>query len=368
VAAAYCPSGQSAGAHHQETEMKADTFVQNAWYVAGMSQEFKVNDLRGMVITKKPIVIWRGKDGKVVAFDDRCVHKRMPLSCGKILDNGAVECAYHGFAYDTSGKCVSIPSQMDLAIPSRAKLKPYPVVEQDGVVWLWMGSEEQMSRVHPPRTPEFVDPQYESFTCDPIDVPCNYRLLIENLLDITHFYPLHDGNIGDLANSKIPIEFIEQEIDGNPSMKTVRHVENYRHPPFLRDWFGYEMVDREHTHCMVSPGITRVQLRCAPPGKLGTSEERGYILHHSHTPVDERRHFWRWTATVRKGQPSLDPKKSTLDRMKEMFPAVVDQDRWALERQQKMFEFPEDGYDEVHLRSDRSILTVRKILEKLETA
>ena len=46
-------------------------------------------------------------------------------------------------------------------------------------------------------------------------MPANYLLLIENLLDITHFYPLHDGNIGDLANSKIPIEFIEQEVDGN---------------------------------------------------------------------------------------------------------------------------------------------------------
>ena len=348
--------------------MKADTFVQNAWYVAGMSREFKANDLRGMVITKKPIVIWRGNDDKVVAFDDRCVHKRMPLSCGKILANGTIECAYHGFAYDTSGKCVAIPSQMDLPIPSRAKLRPYPVVEQDGVVWLWMGAEEQMARVKPPRTPEFVDPTFETFSCPPIDVPANYRLLIENLLDITHFYPLHDGNIGDLANSKIPIEFIEQEIDGNPSMKTIRKVKNYRHPPFLHDWFGYEMVDREHTHCLVSPGITRVQLRCAPPGKLGTSEERGYILHHTHTPVDERRHIWRWIATVRKGQPSLDPKIPTLERMKAMFPAVVDQDRWALERQQKMFEFPEDGYDEVHLRSDRSILAVRKILEQLESA
>ncbi|MEO5764266.1 MAG: aromatic ring-hydroxylating dioxygenase subunit alpha [Casimicrobiaceae bacterium] len=346
--------------------MIANSFVRNAWYVAGMAAEFKTDDLRGMVIAKKPVVIWRGADGKVVAFDDRCVHKRMPLSCGKILANGTIECAYHGFTYDTTGKCVAIPSQMDLPIPTRAKLRPFPVVEQDGVVWLWAGDPARMGATRPPRTPEFADREFESFTCEPIHVPANYRLLIENLLDITHFYPLHDGNIGDLANSKIPIEFIEQEIDGNPSMKTIRRVQNYRHPPFLQEWFGYEVVDREHTHCMVSPGITRVQLRCAPPGRLGTPDERGYILHHSHTPIDETHHLWRWTVTVRKGQPSLDPATPSIERIKAMFPAVVDQDRWALERQQTMFNYDEDGYAEVHLRSDRSILTVRKILDALE--
>jgi vanillate O-demethylase monooxygenase subunit len=272
--------------------VSANSFVQNAWYVAGMSGEFERNKLHGMVIAKKPVVIWRALDGKVVAFDDRCVHKRMPMSCGKLLENGTLECSYHGFTYDSSGKCVVIPSQTDLPIPTRAKLKPFPVVEQDGVVWVWAGNPDQIGNTHPPRTPEFLDPEFDSYTCDPIHVPANYILLIENLLDITHFYPLHDGNIGDLANSKIPIEFIEQEIDGNPSIKTIRRVQNYKHPPFLMEWFGYEIVDREHTHCMVSPGITRVQLRCAPPGKLGTEHERGYILHHSHT---------RWTKPITSG-------------------------------------------------------------------
>ena len=48
-----------------------------------------------------------------------------------------------------------------------------------------------------------------------MEVPANYLLLIENLLDITHFYPLHDGNIGDIANSRIPVELEEGETDGN---------------------------------------------------------------------------------------------------------------------------------------------------------
>jgi phenylpropionate dioxygenase-like ring-hydroxylating dioxygenase large terminal subunit len=53
-------------------------------------------------------------------------------------------------------------------------------------------------------------------------VPANSLLLIENLLDITHFYPLHDGNIGDVENSRIPVRLEEGVRDGNPYVGTVR--------------------------------------------------------------------------------------------------------------------------------------------------
>jgi vanillate O-demethylase monooxygenase subunit len=56
------------------------------------------------------MVIWRTKDGEVVAYDDRCSHKRFPLSKGRLMPDGTLECAYHGLRYDTSGKCVMIPS------------------------------------------------------------------------------------------------------------------------------------------------------------------------------------------------------------------------------------------------------------------
>ncbi len=80
----------------------------------------------------------------------------MPLSCGKILANGTLEGSYVGFAYDGNGKCVAIPSQTDAPIRSRAKLEPFPVIEQDGVVWLWAGDPDRMGKTRPPRMPEFV--------------------------------------------------------------------------------------------------------------------------------------------------------------------------------------------------------------------
>ncbi|MEX2151624.1 MAG: aromatic ring-hydroxylating dioxygenase subunit alpha [Steroidobacteraceae bacterium] len=339
--------------------MPLNTFVENAWYVAGRSSEFPANQPKGLKITGRPVLLWRSADGNIASFDDRCVHKRMPLSEGVVLSDGVLECPYHGFCYDSSGKCVRIPSQLDLQIPTRAKLRPFPVVEQDGLVWVWPGDAAKIGDAVPPRTPELASPDWTSHMFDPLHVPANYVLLIENLMDITHFYPLHDGNIGDIEQSKIPIEIVEERLHGVDTVKTVRRVQGYKQPPFMAEWFGYPVVDRWHTHHMMGPGLTRVELRCAPPGKLGVEkEERGYIIHHSHTPIDGTNHTWRLWVTTRS--------KDLTTRIAATFPAVMDEDLWVLERQQRMFEYPEDGYHEVYLRSDKALLRCRKILEEME--
>jgi vanillate O-demethylase monooxygenase subunit len=348
--------------------MPANTFVENAWYVAGRSQEFPIDQPKGQKIGNRPVLVWRPRDGKIAAFDDRCVHKRMPLSEGRVLADGVLECAYHGFCYEPSGKCVRIPSQLDLPIPSRAKLRPFPSVEQDGLVWVWPGDPAKIGEVQVPRTPELAGAAWEVHMFDPVHVPANYALMIENLLDITHFYPLHDGNIGDIEQSKIPVELVEETLWGTPTVKTVRRVQGYKQPPFMVDWWGVPVVDRWHTHHMVAPGLTRVELRCAPPGKLGQAEhEFGYVIHHAHTPIDAGNHVWRlWVSTPSGSRAAADPTKSCTARIAEMFPAVMEEDRWALEWQQRMFEYPDDDYHEVFLRSDQPLLRCRKILAQLE--
>ena len=341
--------------------MPLNTFIENAWFVAGSSSEFPVNQPKGLQICGRPVLVWRAGEGKIASFDDRCCHKRMPLSEGTILPDGVLECAYHGFCYDSSGHCVRIPSQLDLPVPSRAKLRPFPVLEQDGLVWVWPGDPARIGEAVPPRTPELAAADWTTHMFDPVHVPSNYVLLIENLMDITHFYPLHDGNIGDIEQSKIPIELVEEKLHGVQTVKTIRRVQGYKQPPFMADWFGYPVVDRWHTHHMMSPGLTRVELRCAPPGKLGNApDERGYVIHHSHTPIDGTNHTWRlWISTRSKDLTATIAKT---------FPVVMDEDRWALERQQKMFAYPDDGYHEVYLRSDKALLRCRKILEEMERA
>ncbi|HRY05935.1 MAG TPA: Rieske 2Fe-2S domain-containing protein [Hyphomicrobiaceae bacterium] len=357
--------------------MSGQFFVRDCWYVAGLSGDFQPEKLTGHVIAEKPIVIWRTKDGEVVAYDDRCSHKRFPLSKGRLMPDGTLECAYHGMRYDTSGKCVMIPSHPSGPISPQATVRAFPVVEQDGLVWIWPGDPARSQTQKPPRVPEIGHDEWESVCVGPMDVQANYLLLIENLLDITHFYPLHDGNIGDIANSRIPIELEEGEEDGNSYVMTVRKTSDYKQPPYLEDWFHYPVVDRHHTHCMMSPALTRVVMRNAPPGQLQQRDsdrefpgrldingvERGYVLVHTLTPVDERNHIWRIIVNCpAKDTAKGDPTKSTAKRIAEMFPAVAAEDLWAVAEQQKMFDYPDDGYSEVFLKPDLALRRARKIM------
>ena len=343
----------------------------NCWYVAGISKDFPKGELTGRVICNRPIVMWRAKEGDVLAYDDRCAHKRFPLSKGRLMDDGTLECAYHGMRYDVSGKVVMIPSHPSGPISPQAKLKPFPIIEQDGLVWVWPGDADKAETRKPPHTPEITDPDWDTVIGEPMDTPANFMLLIENLLDITHFYPLHDGNIGDIENSRIPIKLEEGEVDGNRYVKTIRKVKNYAQPPYLIDWFHYETVDREHTHCMQSPGFTRVVMRNAPPGELGGglgkgSIERGYVLMHSHTPVNDRRHIWRWYLSAPVDHMSAgDPKMSTAKRAAAMFPEVVAEDLFALDQQQAMFDYPDEGYQEVFLKPDKGLRRARQIVQDM---
>ena len=85
-------------------------------------------------------------------------------------------------------------------------------------------------------------------------------------------------------------------------------------------------------------------MRVAPPGKLGTDLERGYTLLHLHYPIDKENLEWRISISCKKGHTPLnDSTRSTPEVISEMFPAVVAEDEWALERQQKWLPTPTRG-------------------------
>ena len=90
-------------------------FLRNAWYAAGFSDEFGRN-LLARTFLNEAVVIFRTQDGKAIAIEDRCAHRRLPLSMGRLIGD-QVQCGYHGLVYDCSGRCVKIPGQTAKSIP-----------------------------------------------------------------------------------------------------------------------------------------------------------------------------------------------------------------------------------------------------------
>lgn len=336
--------------------------IEDAWYCAGFSDQFASGDLKDLTMAGRPMVAWRTVDGTVTVLDGRCVHKRFPLARGRFIEPDVLECAYHGFCYDALGDCTSIPAQTHGRIPRTAKLTRFPVVEQDGVVWVWPGDPDRSSDVAVPPTPEIGDPEFRTIHSEPIIVRAHYRLMIENLLDITHFYPLHADSVGDIENSRIPVDIERRDLNGAQSIGTVRRVSDYKLPQGLQDWFGMEVVDRIHTHTMLNPGITRVQMICAPPGALGTSAQKDYVFYHTHTPVDSETHIWHWSVNVKESLMSAtQPPQPLANAIAADLATVGQQDVWALEEQQRMFKYQDRDYAEVHIKTDGAVVMVRNL-------
>ena len=79
------------------------------WYPACISSSIAHGAMQGIVLLGQPILVFRGRDGAVSAVRDICPHRGMPLSFGR-FDGERVACAYHGWQFDTAGRCRHIPS------------------------------------------------------------------------------------------------------------------------------------------------------------------------------------------------------------------------------------------------------------------
>lgn len=158
----------------------------NHWYVVARSSEV-TTDPYAVTLWKQPIVLYRQSDGQVCALEDRCPHRFVKLSEGKV-QRDRVECAYHGWQFNAEGKCVSIPYLSEKQKLPPCQLRLYPVQEGDGFIWIFLGDEN-------PTVPRFQVPEWDHLnyiaTVSVIDTQAHYSYLIENLMDMYHGH-LHE--------------------------------------------------------------------------------------------------------------------------------------------------------------------------------
>ena len=87
-----------------------DLILKNLWYLALAGEHLKIGKLIGRTIANERIVFGRDRSGKPFALKDNCPHRGVPLSLGHVLDNGNIQCCYHGWEFDAEGTCKNIPA------------------------------------------------------------------------------------------------------------------------------------------------------------------------------------------------------------------------------------------------------------------
>jgi phenylpropionate dioxygenase-like ring-hydroxylating dioxygenase large terminal subunit len=168
--------------------------IANQWYVLLESDEVKRQPV-GVTRMGEKMVFWRDGDGKVICMPDKCCHRGIELSTGVVLDNGRLQCPFHGFEYDATGRVVVIPANGRSApVPRAFHVPPYPTHEAHGFIWVWWGRNPPDDLAPPQWFADVDDSLYYKTAHDPWDT--HYSRVIENQLDVVHVPFIHHNTIG----------------------------------------------------------------------------------------------------------------------------------------------------------------------------
>lgn len=167
-------------------------FLKSAWYVAGWSSEFGAGELHARTLVDEPLVLIRGGDGALVAMTDRCPHRWAPLSRGRI-EGDTIRCMYHGLRFALDGRCVEIPGQPKASPALNNRV--YPVIERHKWAWIWMGDP---GKAEPALIPDvgLLDDESKRVFRGRLDYDVDYRLINDNLLDLSHVGFVHENTLG----------------------------------------------------------------------------------------------------------------------------------------------------------------------------
>jgi len=239
-------------------------FLRNCWYVAAWDYELIDGRLITRTLLDDHVLLYRGDNGQIVALHDRCPHRGALLSKGR-REGDSVRCMYHGLRFDATGHCTQIPGQ-DM-IPPKLRVRSYPIVERNHLVWIWMGDAAAADPSQIVDFPYLSDPRWKGIP-DYLHYDANYLLIMDNLSDFAHLAFVHTKTLGGseeyaFVTKPVAIERLER------GFRVERWHMGSDAPPFHRKVIPDKnaKVDRRNIANMYIPGIFYMETMFAPAGQ-----------------------------------------------------------------------------------------------------
>jgi vanillate O-demethylase monooxygenase subunit len=267
-------------------------FPRNYWFVAGWDHEI-ISQPVARTLCGERVVLYRKPDRSVVALEDCCPHRMLPLSKGFCSGDNIV-CGYHGLELGPDGCGVRMPNHGKMS--DKARVKAYPVVERHRFVWVWIGDPE---RADPELVPDlwYCSDKAWAFEGGVYDVACDYRLLVDNLMDLTHETFVHPTSIGQEEITEVPIATSHD--DTARSVTVTRWMLDIDPPPFWsHNLRSKERCDRWQICNFTLPANVMIDVGVALAGTGAPEGDRSKgvtgIVVDLMTPVTETtcRYYW----------------------------------------------------------------------------
>jgi vanillate monooxygenase len=335
-------------------------FPKNAWYVACTPNEIDDKPL-GRRICGEKMVFYRGAEGKVAALEDYCPHRGAELSLGQVCE-GKLVCGYHGLVMGADGKTVSMPGQRVQGFP---RIRDFPVEERYGFIWVWPGDAKlaDPAKIH---HLEWAESPEWAYGGGLYHVNCDYRLMIDNLMDLTHETYVHTTSIGQKEIDETPVT---TKAEGD-HVVTSRFMDNVMPPPFWRaNLRGNNLaddvpVDRWQVCHFYPPSHVMIEVGVAHAGKGGykadPKDKVSSIVVDFLTPETETSMWYFWGMAR-----NFNPKDKALTaQIREGQGKVFAEDTAVLEAQQRnLLQYPDRKL--LMLNIDAGGVQSRKILDRL---
>ncbi len=163
------------------------------WYPVAWSDELRPGRTLSRRFAGEPICLYRGASGKVFALEDRCAHRQVPLHLG-VVSGEELRCHYHGWTYDCSGRCVSVPYLGKERLPNG--VRSYPVCEVDGMILVFPGNAALAAARTPRALGAYRRGDYKTRRLYR-EVDCHFTFMHENLFDMNHQF-MHRRYMGSI--------------------------------------------------------------------------------------------------------------------------------------------------------------------------
>jgi vanillate O-demethylase monooxygenase subunit len=337
-------------------------FPKNAWYVACTPAEIDGGPL-GRTICGEKIVFYRAADEqgrRVAALEDFCPHRGAALSLGRI-EEGRLVCGYHGLTMGCEGRTIAMPGQRVRGFPP---IRSFPVVERHGFIWVWPGDVARADPAAIPHLPWAESPEW-AYGGGLFHIAADYRLMIDNLMDLTHETYVHATSIGQKEIDETPCT---TRVEGEQVI-TSRFMNGISAPPFWKMALrGHGLpddqpVDRWQICRFSPPSHVMIEVGVALAGRGGydapADAKVSSIVVDFITPETETSHWYFW-GMARNFRPD---DKGLTAQIREGQGRIFSEDLAVLEQQQRnLLQWP--GRRLLSLNIDAGGVQARKVLDR----
>jgi len=333
-------------------------FPRHCWWVIATTAEVTSTPISRQVLQRR-VVLVRTQNGVIIALDDRCPHRRAPLSLGRLV-NEEIECLYHGLRFNREGQCTRVPGQPN--IPSALKASSYPVYEHGPFVWIWVGETERADPDLLPNIQWLSDTKYLR-TGNYMQINCDYVILWENIMDAAHFPFLHGNRSGSVQVNFS--DYLQTTTEANGNIIKMDFRVSARPPTNLElrsmDVKPEDKIETAAKSTLVLPSYWIQETEII---HLSTSTETinsyFYKALQGVTPISPGRCHWWWVTIQNYGYPLPN-------KWQEAYDNLLEEDRNMLERVQVSINEDTRGTHarDALIRSDRTVIDIRIALQRI---